>query len=90
MSPKRIEQPVTSHAELPWWLRILENQGFTTLFACVVLFGGWRLFEAHMDYLRLQTRQMDQQTQILREIANSSMRQEETLEKLKRSIQPQN
>ena len=38
-------------ANLPWWQRVLEKQGFTTLFALFACFIGYDLAQAHKDYL---------------------------------------
>ena len=35
----------------PWWMRILENQGFAILFGLWVLWIGTDLVKAHKDYL---------------------------------------
>lgn len=77
----------------PWWARILEKQGIATVFALMLLGGGWKIAEAHLDFIKQQnaqmvqqTRQMHLQTEILSTIAKSSTRQEMRLEDLHEAV----
>jgi hypothetical protein len=70
----------------PWWFRILEKQGIATVFALLLLGGTWRLADAHLNYLRLQSDQMAQQSKILSAISDSSQRQEKAIVEMKHTI----
>ena len=63
----------------PWWARILEKQGISTVFALLLLAGGWRLGDAHLDFLEHQHGQMMIQTRTLAVIAESNVNQEKAL-----------
>ena len=77
----------------PWWSRILEKQGIATVFALLLLGGGWKIAEAHLDFIKQQNAQMVQQTQqmqlqtrILSTIASSNTKQEMRLEELHHAV----
>ena len=82
-----IMQPSLQEVQQPWWARILEKQGIATVFALLMLGGIWRLADAHLEYLSLQSAQMQQQTLVLKQIVESNLRQESKLDTLSSTLQ---
>lgn len=82
---RRIDVEV--HQYEPWWMTILKTQGIGTVFALILLIGGGRMAESiaskHMQFIDVNMRQVEVQTESLGEIAKSNRRQEDLLQEIR-------
>jgi hypothetical protein len=71
----------------PWWLRILENQGFAIVFGLWVLWIGTDLTRCHRDYLAQTASSVHQLTVFTQRVDNEHAKFEMQLVELRRDQQ---
>ena len=74
-------------AYLPWWQRVLEKQGFTTLFALFACFIGYDLAQAHKDYLNRTCQAVERLTTFSGDVYESHRKFEVLLAELRNDQQ---